>query len=85
MHVISYNIDAFDETVSNWLRYVNTPRHVSEENVHVRSCYGRILYMTSQDLVPGTELLVYYGDAYMENLGINMNGYFNERKSGERP
>ena len=31
-----YYVDAHDETTSNWMRWINCPRHFREENVEVR-------------------------------------------------
>ena len=40
-------------------------------------CKGRIYYMAVKDLHPGTELLIYYGDAYADQLGIDTKTYEN--------
>lgn len=73
-----YYVDAFSMTLSNWLRYINCPRHVSEKNVEVATCYGRVYYYTSRDVLPGTELLIYYGDDYANELGIDTWEYHQE-------
>ncbi|XP_078330297.1 uncharacterized protein LOC144624407 [Crassostrea virginica] len=67
----TYVIDAADPSCSNWLRFVNSPTKVSEENVIPVSCEGIIFYMTTRDVEPGTELLVWYGDSYGRFLGVN--------------
>ncbi|XP_078320258.1 histone-lysine N-methyltransferase PRDM7-like [Crassostrea virginica] len=67
----TYVIDATDPSCSNWLRFFNSPTKVSEENVISVSCEGMIFYMTTRDVEPGTELLVWYGDPYGKYLGIN--------------
>ncbi|KAK2170136.1 hypothetical protein LSH36_4g11039 [Paralvinella palmiformis] len=74
---VTHVVDGSDVTRSNWLRYMNCARHVSEENVHTSMCYGRIHYRLSRDLYPGKELLVYYGDAYAKLLGIDIKQYTN--------
>ena len=43
----TYVIDAADPSCSNWLRFVNSPTKVSEENVIPVSCEGIIFYMTT--------------------------------------
>ena len=56
--VLGY-VDGGEVETSNWLRFVNAPRNVFEENVVARECYGKsveknvmkstyiyILYMT---------------------------------------
>ena len=70
-------MDALDERVSNWLRYINCARHVVEENVSSLQCYGRRYYVTTRDIAPGTELLVYYGHDYATRLGIEAQEYLN--------
>ena len=67
----TYVIDVADSSCSNWLRFVNLPTKVSEENVILVSCKGIIFYMTTRDVEPGTELLVWYGDSYGRFLGVN--------------
>ena len=42
----TYVIDVADSLCSNWLRFVNSPTKVSEENVIPVSCEGIIFYMT---------------------------------------
>ncbi len=71
-------VDAVNTSVANWLRYVNCPRHSSEENVGHSLCFGRIYLRTMVDIAPGTELMVYYGDGYAENLGINLDDYLDD-------
>ena len=68
--------DAYDVTLSNWLRFINCPRHVSEENVQAHMCYGRMYYRISRDVAPGTELLVDYGEGYKKDLGIDVDSYY---------
>lgn len=68
-------VDAYNILTSNWLRFLNCPRDEPEENVKVYECYGKIYYMTTKDVYPGTELLVHYGEAYAKELGIEYDGY----------
>ncbi|XP_062583069.1 uncharacterized protein LOC134244832 [Saccostrea cucullata] len=67
----TYNIDAEDPACSNWLRFVNSPAKYQQENVVPITCEGIIFYMTSRDVEPGEELLVWYGDGYGRFLGVN--------------
>ena len=67
----TYVIDAADPACSNWLRFVNSPTTHTEENVPPVPCAGIVFYMTSRDVEPGTELLVWYGDGYGRFLGVN--------------
>lgn len=67
---MSYYIDAASPAKSNWLRYVNCARNVHEENLKPIICDGLVFYMTSKDVEPDTELLVWYGTEYGKHLGI---------------
>ena len=60
----TYVIDAADPSCSNWLRFVNSPTKVSEENIIPVSCEGIFFYKTTRDVKLGTELLVWYGVSY---------------------
>ena len=72
-----YYIDGGDERTSNWLRFLNCPRHVKEQNVKALECLGKLFYVTIKDVYPGEELLIYYGDVYAEKeLGIDVERYF---------
>ena len=69
-------IDGYDERTSTWIRWVNCARHVKEQNVDMKECYGKAYYMTIKDVHPGEELLVFYGDEYAQDqLDINMELY----------
>ncbi|XP_060559317.1 uncharacterized protein LOC132719555 [Ruditapes philippinarum] len=63
-------IDAKDVTLSNWLRYVNTPTSAESENVFAFQYKGEMYYQAFKSIQPGTELLVWYGDSYGEFLEI---------------
>ncbi|XP_065936729.1 histone-lysine N-methyltransferase PRDM9 isoform X3 [Magallana gigas] len=67
----TYVIDAADPACSNWLRFFNSPTTYTEENVIPVQCAGLVFYMTSRDVYPGTELLLWYGDGYGRFLGVN--------------
>ena len=63
-------IDGEDLTKANWLRYVNCARHEDEQNLIAFQFKGRIYYRTYKAVSAGEELLVYYGDEYARQLGI---------------
>ena len=67
-----YFVDGEDESKSNWLRYVNCSRCENEQNLVAFQYRGEIYYRTYKDVKPGTELLVWYGDNYAEELGISV-------------
>ena len=39
-------------------------------------CFDQPFYVTVRDVVPGEELLVYYGDGDAYALGIDVGAYF---------
>ncbi|XP_065936700.1 histone-lysine N-methyltransferase PRDM9 [Magallana gigas] len=83
-----YMIDAGSPAHSNWLRWLNCAGNVEQENVVAVACAGLILYMTTRDIEPGSEMFVWYGDGYGDYLKINrvhpesdLQGIFNIRAS----
>lgn len=66
-----YMIDAGNPAHSNWLRWLNCAGNVEQENVVAVACAGLILYMTTRDIEPGSEMFVWYGDGYGDYLKIN--------------
>ncbi|XP_062574942.1 uncharacterized protein LOC134236822 [Saccostrea cucullata] len=81
-----YVIDAGNPANSNWLRWINCAGNVEQENVIAVSCAGLILYMTTRDIYPGSEMFVWYGDGYGDFLKISrvhpesdLQGIFNIR------
>ncbi|KAF7267308.1 hypothetical protein GWI33_019458 [Rhynchophorus ferrugineus] len=69
-------IDAADETKSNWLRYVNCAPHMSMQNVVAFQYRGGLYYRTTRLIKTDEELLVYYGDSFARELGIEPKRYF---------
>ncbi|CAC5406667.1 PRDM7_9 [Mytilus coruscus] len=63
-------VDGYYKNNSNWLRYVNCPRTVHEENLYVLQLNNEIFYVTYECITPGTEFLVWYGPDYGEDLGL---------------
>ena len=78
-------MDASDLRTSNWLRYVNCARHISEQNVHMFQCAGRVYYMLVRDVTPRTELLIYYGPSYASALGIDVENYHKRNRTAVLP
>ncbi|XP_071076543.1 histone-lysine N-methyltransferase PRDM9-like [Desmodus rotundus] len=64
-------VDGEDKSCSNWMRYVNCARHDEEQNLVAFQYHRQIFYRTCQVIRPGCELLVWYGDEYAQQLGIN--------------
>lgn len=63
-------VDAKNQETSNWLRYVNCCRSLTEQNLLAYQYRGQIYYRTIVDVPPDTELLVWYGDDYGRELGV---------------
>ncbi|KAJ8366602.1 hypothetical protein AAFF_G00348570 [Aldrovandia affinis] len=80
-------IDARRETHSNWMRYVNCARNEEEQNLVAFQYRGSILYCCFKPILPGHELLVWYGEEYAKHLGITFDYLWSNKcsaKGGER-
>lgn len=80
MHILQLRgyglVDAADEKVSNWMRYVNCANHQNEQNLVAFQYSGNIYYRTAKEIATGEELLVYYGNSFAEELGVDTVRYF---------
>uniref|UniRef100_A0A8D0GCJ3 PR/SET domain 14 n=1 Tax=Sphenodon punctatus TaxID=8508 RepID=A0A8D0GCJ3_SPHPU len=54
----------------NWMSLVNCARFPEEQNLTAIQCQGQIFYESCKEISPGQELLVWYGDCYLQFLGI---------------
>ncbi|XP_066214198.1 histone-lysine N-methyltransferase PRDM9-like, partial [Saccopteryx leptura] len=63
-------VDGKDESLANWMRYVNCARDDEEQNLVAIQYRRQIFYRTCQVIKPDCELLVWYGDEYGQMLGI---------------
>ncbi|XP_075915036.1 uncharacterized protein LOC142908353 [Petromyzon marinus] len=63
-------VDAQDESKSNWMRFVNCARNEQEQNLVAFQHRGQIYYRTFRAVGPGSELLVWYGEEFAQELGI---------------
>ncbi|CAF0834440.1 unnamed protein product [Adineta steineri] len=68
---IMYYIDGSELNRSNWLRFVNCPNTVSQENLISFMFHGDIFYLAIRNITVGEELLVYYGHNYAKRLGVD--------------
>ena len=66
----SHYIDARDPSKSNWMRYVNCARSEFEQNLVAFQYHGQIYYRTFKAVLKNTELMVWYGQDYANELGI---------------
>ncbi|XP_065904320.1 zinc finger protein 501-like isoform X2 [Dysidea avara] len=65
-----YYIDAKNEEHASWLRFINCARSEEEQNLLSFQYQGNIYCYTIKDILPGTELLVWYGEQYVKLLGL---------------
>ena len=72
----SYYIDAKNEEHASWLRFINCARNEKEQNLLSFQYQGNIYCYTIKDILPGTELLVWYGEQYVKLLGIPVDYMF---------
>ncbi|XP_046334592.1 PR domain zinc finger protein 14-like isoform X1 [Haliotis rufescens] len=54
----------------NWMTYVNCARYAQEQNLLAVQVDGDIWYEACKDVPQGTELLVWYGDCYLQFMGV---------------
>jgi len=52
------------------MRYVKCARRAEEQNVVAYQCFGNVYFKTVTDIMPKSELLVWYEESYAKNLGI---------------
>ncbi|KAJ8281444.1 hypothetical protein GJAV_G00067780 [Gymnothorax javanicus] len=76
-------IDAKRETHSNWMRYVNCARNEEEQNLVAFQHRGSILYRCFKPILPGQELLVWYGEDYGKELGITFDVLWSNKCSSK--
>ena len=54
----------------NWMSLVKCARFPEEQNLVAVQAAGQIFYEACKEVAPGQELLVWYGDCYVQFLGI---------------
>ena len=64
-------MDGEDQSISNWMRFINCSRCEAEQNLVAYQYRGEIYYRTYKSVYPGQELLVWYGERYAKDLGIS--------------
>lgn len=57
------------------MRYVNCARYKEEQNLMAFQYKGQLYYRTVNIIKPYTELLVWYGTKFANQLGINEKEY----------
>uniref|UniRef100_A0A2C9L042 SET domain-containing protein n=1 Tax=Biomphalaria glabrata TaxID=6526 RepID=A0A2C9L042_BIOGL len=66
---LSHFIDG-RSTSGNWMSYINCARYAQEQNLIAVQIEGEIWYEACKDIPQGTELLVWYGDCYLQFMGV---------------
>ncbi|KAI5138697.1 putative Histone-Lysine N-Methyltransferase Prdm7 [Manis pentadactyla] len=79
-----FYVDGKDKSCANWMRYVNCARDDEEQNLVAFQYHSQIFYRTCQVVRPGCELLVWYGDEYGEELGIEQESKWKGELTAER-
>uniref|UniRef100_A0A8C4U0L7 PR domain zinc finger protein 14 n=1 Tax=Falco tinnunculus TaxID=100819 RepID=A0A8C4U0L7_FALTI len=74
-------------TSGNWMSLVNCARFPEEQNLTAIQCQGQIFYETCKQILPKQELLVWYGDCYVQFLGIpiSLKGMPEGKRSLQHP
>ncbi|KAM9643910.1 LOW QUALITY PROTEIN: PR domain zinc finger protein 14 [Morphnus guianensis] len=67
----------------NWMSLVNCARFPEEQNLTAIQCQGQIFYESCKEILPKQELLVWYGDCYVQFLGIPVS--LKGMPEGKRP
>uniref|UniRef100_A0A914UYG5 SET domain-containing protein n=1 Tax=Plectus sambesii TaxID=2011161 RepID=A0A914UYG5_9BILA len=63
-------VDGSDAKYSNWMRFINSSRWESEQNLIAFQHQGAVYYRVFKPIDAGCELLVWYGCKYGESLGV---------------
>lgn len=57
-------------TTGGWMSFVNCARYAQEQNMIAVQIEGDIYYEVCKDIPNGSELLVWYGDCYLQFMGV---------------
>ena len=66
---VTYFVDGKHDP-NNWLKFINCARYEREQNMIVTQVGDEVFFEVVCDILEGTELLVWYGDAYLKYMGI---------------
>jgi len=77
---VAYYVNGKDEDHGNWMRYINCSRVEVEQNLVAYQYHRHIYYRTYKPMEAGDELLVWYGDEYAKDLGIDLHADENQSK-----
>ena len=68
--MICLQLNSLHEEHASWLRFINCVRSEEEQNLLSFQYQGNIYCYTIKDILPGTELLVWYGEQYVKLLEL---------------
>lgn len=66
---LSHFVDGRGST-GNWMSFVNCARYAQEQNLIAIQIDGEIYYEVCKDIPQGAEFLVWYGDCYLQFMGV---------------
>ena len=66
---LSHFVDGRGPT-GGWMSFVNCARYAQEQNLIAIQVDGDIFYEACKDIPNGTELLVWYGECYLQFMGV---------------
>ena len=67
---MTHFVDGRNAKKSNWLRYANCASSREIQNLSAIQIDDEIYYSADKDIEANTELLVWYGDNYAQELGL---------------
>ena len=77
-------VDAVDKNEANWMRYVNCACREEDQNLLAFQFHGEIYYRTIEKISAHSELLVWYGDEYGQELGITRDVFVAKKQLGDK-
>ncbi|XP_023239084.1 zinc finger protein 260-like, partial [Centruroides sculpturatus] len=80
---VSHFVIAKDNALTDWLCYVNFACDKEKQNVVAFENHKKIYYITSKQIVPNTELLVWYNDEQSEALEFHWQTITNNNNNAK--
>ena len=77
-------VDAADKNEANWMRYVNCACREEDQNLLAFQFHGEIYYRTIENISAHSELLVWYGDEYGQELGITRDVFVAKKQPDDK-
>ena len=67
--MLAHYVDGQTEP-QNWMKFVNSARHIEEQNLILLQDGDQLFYESSRDILHGEQLLVWYGSSYDMFMGV---------------